>query len=131
MSTERFGSVGSQVPVVDVFAGPGGLGEGFSALEGNRFRIAISIEMERTAHKTLQLRSFFRQFPKGHAPSEYYDYVRGISHSMNFKLLIPVNGSKRKGNRGKLNSVPKTTSRYGCGWTKPSKQIAMQEMPYC
>ena len=77
MSTERSGTTGSQVPVVDVFAGPGGLGEGFSALEGNRFRIAISIEMERTAHKTLLLRSFFRQFPKGCAPSEYYDYVRG------------------------------------------------------
>ncbi len=77
MSAERFASVGSQVPVVDVFAGPGGLGEGFSALEGNQFRIAISIEMERTAHNTLLLRSFFRQFPKGHAPSEYYDYVRG------------------------------------------------------
>ena len=77
MSTERSGTAGSQVPVVDVFAGPGGLGEGFSALEGNRFRIAISIEMERTAHKTLLLRSFFRQFPKGCAPTEYYDYVRG------------------------------------------------------
>ncbi|MDE0671511.1 MAG: DNA cytosine methyltransferase [Caldilineaceae bacterium] len=77
MSTERLGTVGSQVPVVDLFAGPGGLGEGFSALEGNQFRIAISIEMERTAHKTLLLRSFFRQFPKGCAPSEYYDYVRG------------------------------------------------------
>lgn len=77
MSVEHCGTLGSQVPVVDLFAGPGGLGEGFSSLEGNQFRIAISIEMERTAHKTLLLRSFFRQFPKGCAPSEYYDYVRG------------------------------------------------------
>ena len=77
MSTERLGTAGSQVPVVDLFAGPGGLGEGFCALEGDQFRIAISIEMERTAHKTLLLRSFFRQFPKGCAPAEYYDYVRG------------------------------------------------------
>ena len=68
----------SQVPVVDLFAGPGGLGEGFSALDGgNLFRIAISIEMEKTAHETLRLRSFFRQFEKDCVPTGYYDYVRG------------------------------------------------------
>lgn len=70
-------SPGPQVPVVDLFAGPGGLGEGFSALDGgNLFRIAISIEMEKTAHETLRLRSFFRQF-KECVPPEYYNYVRG------------------------------------------------------
>ena len=68
---------GSQVPIVDLFAGPGGLGEGFSALDGNLFRIAVSIEMEETAHETLQLRSFYRQFERGCVPPEYYDYVRG------------------------------------------------------
>ena len=65
------------IPVVDVFAGPGGLGEGFSALDGNLFRIAISIEMEETAIETLRLRSFFRLFEKGCAPPEYYAYTRG------------------------------------------------------
>ena len=77
MSAGLSGASGPQVPIVDLFAGPGGLGEGFSALDGNLFRIAISMEMEETAHETLRLRSFFRQFEKDCVPPEYYDYVRG------------------------------------------------------
>lgn len=69
------------VKIIDLFAGPGGLGEGFSAYEdenGKRpFSIAVSVEKEASAHKTLQLRAFFRKFPKGEAPEEYYRYVRG------------------------------------------------------
>lgn len=69
------------IPVLDLFAGPGGLGEGFSAFRNERgdnaFRIALSIEKERFARETLKLRSFFRQFPTNHAPEEYYDYLRG------------------------------------------------------
>jgi DNA (cytosine-5)-methyltransferase 1 len=68
----------SAIPVVDLFAGPGGLGEGFSSYgEGGRFRVRLSIEMEPTARETLRLRSFFRQFPLGGAPPEYYQYVQG------------------------------------------------------
>lgn len=72
-----------QIPVVDIFAGPGGLGEGFSAYSapGNAgrqaFRIAISAEMESNAARTLRLRAFFRKFPAGHAPASYYEYVAG------------------------------------------------------
>jgi DNA (cytosine-5)-methyltransferase 1 len=67
------------IPVVDLFAGPGGLGEGFSAFRagrGNPFRIALSIEKDRMARETLRLRSFFRQFPN-RAPDDYYQYLRG------------------------------------------------------
>lgn len=47
--------------VIDLFAGPGGLGEGFSALDGGKtFQTVVSAEMEVSAHKTLTLRSFFR-----------------------------------------------------------------------
>lgn len=46
------------IRIVDLFAGPGGLGEGFSA-SGN-FRIAVSAEMESSAHATLRLRAFYR-----------------------------------------------------------------------
>lgn len=77
MSAAPPGAAGPQVPIVDLFAGPGGLGEGFSALDGNPFRIAISIEMEKTAHETLRLRSFFRQFMRDCVPLEYYAYARG------------------------------------------------------
>ncbi len=72
-----------RIPVVDVFAGPGGLGEGFSAYiakgrsRHQPFKIAISAEMEANAAKTLRLRAFYRQFPMGKAPISYYDYVAG------------------------------------------------------
>jgi DNA (cytosine-5)-methyltransferase 1 len=68
------------IPVIDVFAGPGGLGEGFSALRhsGNPpiFKIALSIEKDPIAYQTLRLRSFFRQFPNGPKPNEYYEQIR-------------------------------------------------------
>jgi DNA (cytosine-5)-methyltransferase 1 len=67
------------ISVVDLFAGPGGLAEGFASLEnsvGPRFRIALSVENEASAFRTLRLRSFFRQFA-GKAPKDYYDYVAG------------------------------------------------------
>lgn len=69
------------IPVIDIFAGPGGLGEGFSALSDNdnrrAFKIALSIEKDFYAHQTLTLRSFFRQFDVGKVPSDYYDFIKG------------------------------------------------------
>lgn len=69
------------IPVIDLFAGPGGLGEGFSTLglsEGrSRFKLSLSIEKDRRAHETLELRSFFRQFSNGAVPNEYYAHIRG------------------------------------------------------
>lgn len=65
--------------IIDLFAGPGGLGEGFSAIKSNNkqnFKIAISIEKEESAHRTLTLRAFYRQFG-GKAPKEYYQFIRG------------------------------------------------------
>jgi len=69
------------IPVIDLFAGPGGLGEGFSAFlsaEGDAaFKLALSIEKDPVAHDTLKLRSFFRQFRRKDVPEEYYDHLRG------------------------------------------------------
>lgn len=68
------------IPVIDLFAGPAGLGEGFSSypLDGvPKFRIGISIEKETCAHRTLLLRSFYRQFPRGQALDDYYQHLRG------------------------------------------------------
>lgn len=69
------------IPVIDLFAGPGGLGEGFSAFETSDglspFRIGLSIEKEPAAHSTLRLRAFFRQFGRGRAPDKYYEVLRG------------------------------------------------------
>lgn len=69
------------IPVVDLFAGPGGLSEGFSAFKISEaeqpFKIALSIEKDSFAHKTLELRSFFRKFSPSGVPSEYYEYLKG------------------------------------------------------
>ena len=65
-----------QVPVIDLFAGPGGLSEGFSSVldEDNKrcFKIKLSIEKDACAYRTLLLRAFCRQFPPGSLPPEYY-----------------------------------------------------------
>ncbi|MFT3794660.1 DNA cytosine methyltransferase [Flavobacterium sp.] len=69
------------IPIIDIFAGPGGLAEGFSSLideHGEReFEVALSIEKDPVAHQTLKLRSFYRQFPINQAPTDYYRFVRG------------------------------------------------------
>lgn len=67
-------------PVVDVFAGPGGLGEGFAAFakEGKpQFAHDVSIEKDAKACGTLKLRKFFRSFPEGRVPDDYYQLLRG------------------------------------------------------
>ena len=71
------------IPVIDIFAGPGGLSEGFSASidqNGRRgFSVKLSIEADARARQTLRLRAFFRQFESGEVPDAYYDYLRGDS----------------------------------------------------
>lgn len=80
--------VDTQIRVMDLFAGPGGLGEGFSALEpcpGYRpFRIIASVEKEPAACRTLRLRGFYRRLMQaGDRPAldAYYAYVRGERES--------------------------------------------------
>lgn len=69
-------------PVIDLFAGPGGLGEGFASLrhpksKGYAFKTAVSIEKDPHAHTTLQLRHFFREFKPGKVTQDYYSYLQG------------------------------------------------------
>lgn len=53
------------IPVIDVFAGPGGLNEGFSSVRNGFgeqvFKTVASIEMEHSAVQTLRLRSAMRK----------------------------------------------------------------------
>lgn len=69
----------NKVKVIDLFSGPGGLGEGFTSVKDKNgqtpFKIATSIEKEPSAHQTLTLRAFFRQFDE--APNEYYQFLKG------------------------------------------------------
>jgi DNA (cytosine-5)-methyltransferase 1 len=79
------------IPVIDLFAGPGGLGEGFSSIGGTepgsrRFQLRVSIEKDPVAHRTLSLRALFRAFPTDQVPDAYYRYARGeISREDLFK----------------------------------------------
>lgn len=59
--------------VVDIFAGPGGLAEGFSRVrvgEKSPFRVELSIDNDPAAHRTLRLRSFIHEF--GHRTPDWY-----------------------------------------------------------
>ena len=67
-----------KIPIIDLFAGPGGLGEGFSSYTSSSsypFQIALSIEKDTAAHKTLKTRALIRQFKK-EIPEEYYNFLR-------------------------------------------------------
>ncbi len=70
----------NSIPVVDLFAGPGGLGEGFSALnDGKSFHIIVSAEKDPVAHLTLRLRAFYRLL-RSERPAlllDYYAYCHG------------------------------------------------------
>lgn len=70
----------SSIKVIDLFAGPGGLGEGFSSFQTDEnyypFSIVASVEKEASAHKTLTLRAFYRQFRGREVPEDYYEYLR-------------------------------------------------------
>lgn len=58
------------IPVIDLFAGPGGLGEGFSRSTKGDFRITISIEKDAMAHETLRLRAAHRELMRNPATTE-------------------------------------------------------------
>src|SRR6478672_5949419 len=71
------------IPVIDVFAGPGGLNEGFSSIAGldgdTAFRTALSVEMDDSACRTLLLRATVRALRRrngGVIPSVYLDFLR-------------------------------------------------------
>lgn len=79
------------IAIVDLFSGPGGLGEGFSAIRGRRgeqrYQIDVSIEKEASAHRTLRLRAFLRRFSK--FPAEYYDWMAGTISEPDWATLYP------------------------------------------
>ncbi len=68
------------IQIVDLFAGPGGLGEGFSSSgDGRHFDIIVSAEMDPVARRTLRLRAFYRLLKREHPEGlkGYYQYCNG------------------------------------------------------
>jgi DNA (cytosine-5)-methyltransferase 1 len=83
----------SAVPFIDIFAGPGGLSEGFSrfaAFTGadTKFESRLAIEKDPLAVQTLQLRSFYRAFAESRAPEDFYQFIRG-QQSIGSLALFP------------------------------------------
>ena len=69
--------------IVDLFAGPGGLGEGFVSLKAgglHPFHIGISVEKEASAHRTLRLRAFLRDHVSRHGalPVAFVKFHAGV-----------------------------------------------------
>ena len=81
------------IPVIDLFAGPGGLGEGFSSLRDEKnmpvFQTIMSIEKDEQAHKTLRLRAYLRKIlsEDGSVPRVYLRYMAEQSEE-NWENLI-------------------------------------------
>ncbi len=82
------------VPIIDLFAGPGGLGEGFSSLGSHDrkafFEIGLSIEKDPVAHRTLTLRAVFRRLRGTEDVRYYYDYIRGDLDEEAFRKIPAV-----------------------------------------
>lgn len=82
------------VPIIDLFAGPGGLGEGFSSLVDPKgrpfFEIGLSIEKSASAHRTLMLRAAFRRLRGTKHVEHYYRYLRGEISEETFRLIPAV-----------------------------------------
>lgn len=71
--------VSKEIPVIDLFAGPGGLGEGFAAVNdrrSNMFKIVLSIEKDYSAFRTLRLRSLFRKIPFKEFRLNYINFAK-------------------------------------------------------
>lgn len=104
----------SPVPVIDLFAGPGGLCEGFSSISEDsgekRFAVKVSIEKDPVAHRTLALRALLRQFSKKEVPDAYYDYVTGKIPEAEFRkhprIKVASEEAAREAKRAELGVTP-------------------------
>lgn len=81
---------GNDILVIDLFSGPGGLGEGFTSyIDDNKkypFKIGMSVEKDPHAHMTLTTRAFFRLAKQQSCLDGYYQYLNGnISRDSLFK----------------------------------------------
>lgn len=76
-ASERAKPAPAIIKIVDLFAGPGGLGEGLSSHPS--FQIVASAEMDPAAHATLRLRAFYRNLRRlgEEAATPYFELCNG------------------------------------------------------
>src|SRR5690606_33685110 len=71
----------NDVLVIDLFSGPGGLGEGFASYQNKNneypFKICMSVEKDSYAHMTLTTRAFYRLAKQKGCLDGYYQYLKG------------------------------------------------------
>ena len=87
--------MGRNFGIIDLFAGPGGLGEGFSRAGRNSatpMEVRLSVEMDDHAVQTLRLRSFLRSFDT--FPSEYYEALNAGNSLPDWSEIHPANWSR-------------------------------------
>jgi DNA (cytosine-5)-methyltransferase 1 len=102
------------IPFIDIFAGPGGLSEGFSRFSeftGDRttFASRLAIEKDQIAAQTLRLRSFFRSFATGEAPDAFYDIIRGHTPAASLALLTEWQQAENHVWNVTLGEIPEAT----------------------
>lgn len=93
----HFDDSAAALPVIDLFAGPGGLGEGFSAFrigDSPGFDVRLSIEKDAIACATLTLRKLFRQFER--PPPELQAYFAGKAPLSEALSAYPVQAERAR-----------------------------------
>lgn len=77
-----------------------------------QFDVLLSVEKDSAAHKTLLLRSFFRQFSA--IPPEYYEYLKGGRSAEELFRAFPDEAATARARCLHLEMGPRTTKRvYG------------------
>ena len=80
------------IPVVDIFAGPGGLSEGFSSFRGvgneSCFDIVLSIEKETNEVHTLIVRAIYRLLCQKNKTDIYYKWFSSKNPSLSSLIEI-------------------------------------------
>ena len=109
------------IPVIDLFAGPGGLGEGFSSVKDHLgkaiFKLGVSIEKDPYAHATLQLRAAQRHLPTPKSRTAYLDLLAGrIDYTTFCGIPAVAESISEAGDEAKLAELGKTDPKVVDGW---------------